>query len=202
MFVALGAHLVQADEIAHRLMRPGAAVYQEVVAHFGEGILNADGSIERGRLAEMVFEAGPDSATLPSSPRVAELNRIVHPAVIAYQQSWMQEVGLRDPAAVAIVEAALIFEAGAESGFDRLIVVSCRPEQRIERWARRRNVDQATARREVNRRMAAQWAEEEKIKAADYCIDNSGTLESSARQVQVIHAELVQLARPGAPAAR
>jgi dephospho-CoA kinase len=112
----------------------------------------------------------------------------------------MQEVGLRHPSAVAIVEAALIFEAGAESSFDRLVVVSCPPEQRIERWARRRNVDLATARREVNRRMAAQWGEEEKIKAADYCIDNSRSLASTEQQVQVICAELAQLARPGAPA--
>jgi dephospho-CoA kinase len=200
MFVALGAHLIEADEIAHQLMRPGEAVYQEVVARFGEGILNADGSIHRGRLADMVFEPATGSASEPSSPRVAELNRIVHPAVIRRQQRWMQEVGLRHPSAVAIVEAALIFEAGAESSFDRLVVVSCPPEQRIERWARRRNVDLATARREVNRRMAAQWGEEEKIKAADYCIDNSRSLASTEQQVQVICAELAQLARPGAPA--
>ena len=75
-------------------------------------------------------------------------------------------------------------------GFDRLIVVTCRPEQRVERWARRLNVDQETARREVARRMAAQLSDEEKIKAADYVVDNSGSLDETARQVTKIYAEL------------
>ncbi len=75
-------------------------------------------------------------------------------------------------------------------GFDRLVVVTCRPEQRIERWARRLKVDEETARREVTRRMAAQLPDEEKIKAADYVIDNSGSLDETGRQVEKIYAEL------------
>ena len=71
----------------------------------------------------------------------------------------------------------------AES-LDRLVVVTCRPEQRIERWARRLKVDEETARREVTRRMAAQLPDEEKIKAADYVIDNSGSLDETERQVE------------------
>jgi dephospho-CoA kinase len=75
-------------------------------------------------------------------------------------------------------------------GFDRLVVVTCRPEQRIERWAQRLKVDQETARREVARRMAAQIPDEEKIRAADYVIDNSGSLDETGRQVRKIYAEL------------
>ena len=102
----------------------------------------------------------------------------------------MADVGRRDHHAIAIVEAALILEAKMAEGFDRLIVVTCRPEQRIERWARRLKVDQETARREVARRMAAQLSDEEKIKAADYVVDNSGSLDETARQVKKIYAEL------------
>ncbi len=178
MFAACGVHVIQADEIAHQLMQPGEAVYQEVVAHFGSGILNPDGSVNRARLAELAF-GGPDQ---PS--RVEELNQIVHPAVIRRQEEWMAEVGRRDPHAIAMVEAALILEASMAKGFDRLIVVTCRPEQRIERWARRLKVDPETARREVTRRMAAQLPDEEKIKAADYVVDNSGSLDETARQVK------------------
>jgi len=69
-------------------------------------------------------------------------------------------------------------------------VVTCRPEQRIDRWARRLKVDSETARREVTRRMAAQIPDEEKIKAADYVVDNSGALAVTARQVKKIYAEL------------
>src|ERR1700685_306842 len=104
MFVGWGAHLVQADGIAHELMRPGQPVYNEVVRHFGGGILNPDLSVNRSRLAEAAFGKAPSSA----ASRIEELNRIVHPAVIRSQDEWMEEMGRQDPNAVAIVEAALI----------------------------------------------------------------------------------------------
>jgi len=184
MFAAQGAHVIQADQISHQLMQPGQAVYQEVVHHFGAEILDPDVTVNRARLGELAF-GGPNR---PS--RAQELNQIVHPAVIRRQEEWMSEVGGRDPHAIALVEAALILEAGMAGRFDRLVVVTCRPEQRIERWAQRLKVDQETARREVARRMAAQLPDEEKIKAADYVIDNSGSLDETSRQAREIYAEL------------
>ncbi len=182
MFGALGAHLVQADEISHQLMQPGQAVYQEVVRAFGTRILNSDGTVNRARLAELAFDGEPS--------RVQELNQIVHPAVIRRQQEWIEQVGQRDAHAVAMVEAALILEAGMAANLDRLVVVTCRPEQRVERLAQRLKVDQQTAKAEVARRMAAQFPEEEKIQAADYVIDNSGSLGETRRQVQEVYAAL------------
>jgi dephospho-CoA kinase len=188
MFVALGAQLIQADAIAHQLMQPGEAVYREVVRHFGEGILHPDGRVNRARLAEAAF-GGADK---PS--RVQELNQIVHPAVIRKQDEWMEEVGRRDSRAIAMVEAALILEAGAAERFDRIVVVTCRPEQRIQRWAARLGVDEETARREVARRMAAQLPDEEKVKAADYVIDNSGSLDDARKRVGEVYGELKRAA--------
>ena len=189
MFVELGAHLIKADEIAHQLMQPGQAVYQEVVRRFGREILNPDGSINRPRLAEAAFGSlVPDSQN--ARPRFQELNKIVHPHVVQKQDEWMDEVGRRDPAAIAMVEAALIVEAGAAGRFDRLIVVTCRPEQRIERWAQRAHVDEVSARREVTRRIAAQLSDEEKFKVADYIIDNSGSLDDTRRQVLRVFAQM------------
>jgi dephospho-CoA kinase len=185
MLVALGAHLVQADRIAHSLMQPGEAVYNEVVRHFGREILNRDLSVNRAKLAEVAF--GPANA--PAGQRassIEELNRIVHPVVIRSQEEWMSEMGRQDPHAVAIVEAALILEAGVAKRFDRLIVVTCSAEQRVARFAARQKSDLEAARREVVRRMAAQLPDEEKIKAADYVIDNSGALESTREQVGVV----------------
>jgi dephospho-CoA kinase len=181
MFAALGVHVIQADTIAHRIMQPGEAVYREVLRRFGSGILNPDGTVNRSRLAEAAFGT-------PS--RVEELNQIVHPAVVQKQDDWMEDVGRQDPKAIAMVEAALILEAGAKDRFDRLIVVTCQPEQRVERWGRRVHVDLETARREVNRRMAAQWPDAEKVKAADYVIDNSGSLDQTQRQVRKIFEQL------------
>jgi dephospho-CoA kinase len=191
MFVALGAQLIQADRVAHELMRPGEPVYHEVVRHFGTAILHPDLSVNRAKLAEAVFgpasspPANPTASSASSLPaRVRELNRIVHPAVIRAQEEWMAETGRRDKNAVAMVEAALILESGAEKGFDRLIVVTCSDEQRVARFAARQDLSLDAARKEVGRRMAAQLPEAEKIKAADFVIDNSGSLGATREQVQ------------------
>jgi dephospho-CoA kinase len=181
MFVALGARLIQADAIAHQLMQPGEAVYQEVVKHFGAGILEQNGQINRARLAQAAFGE-------PSRIRV--LNRIVHPPVIRNQDEWMEELGRSDAHAIAMVEAALVLEAGLVDHFDRIVVVTCHPEQRIERWAKRMKVDTETARKEVARRMAAQLPDEEKIKVADFVIDNSGPLDATRQQVKSIYEKL------------
>jgi dephospho-CoA kinase len=193
MFVTLGAHLVQADRIAHELMLPGQPVYNEVVRHFGGGILNPDLSVNRAKLAEAVFGPAPSTAksgqlaaTATVPDRIQELNRIVHPAVIRSQNEWLDEMGRQDPHAVAIVEAALILEAGAAKSFDRLIVVTCSDEQRVARFAERQKLPLEDARREVARRMAAQLPEAEKIKAADFVIDNSGSIDRTREQVELV----------------
>jgi dephospho-CoA kinase len=188
MFVQRGAHLIQSDAVAHWLMDPGRPVYEEVVHRFGREILNPDGTISRPKLAEAAFST-PGGAP----PRVQELNEIVHPAVIAHENQWMEEIGQRDPNAIAIVEAALILEAKAAGRFDRLIVVTCDPEQRIQRYARRLGISEEAARAEVTRRMAAQIPDEEKIKAADFVIDNSGSLAATEEQVRRGFAELRKL---------
>ena len=185
MFGNLGAHVIQADHIAHELMQHGEPVFDEVVRHFGSAILNPDGTINRSRLAEAAFSS---SEGKPS--RIQELNQIVHPHVIRKQEQWMENLAQSDPQGVAIVEAALILEAGAGNRFDRLIVVTCQPEQRVQRWAQRMKVDEETARREISRRVAAQLPDEEKIKAADYVIDNSGSLDATKAQVGIVYWKL------------
>lgn len=186
MFVKLGAQLIQSDAVAHALMQPGLPVYEEVVRCFGREILDADGSINRARLAEAAFGTSSGGA----APRVKELNGIVHPAVIEHENQWMDEIGRSTPRAIAVVEAALILEAGAAGRFDRLVVVTCDPEQRVARFARRVEISEEAARAEVGRRMAAQLPDEEKVKAADFVIDNSGTLEETRLQVERVFGEL------------
>src|SRR4051812_37949439 len=165
MFERRGAYVIRADEIAHKLMEPGEPVYEGVVKRFGQQILNADGSISRPRLAELAF-AG----------RIQELNALVHPGVVKFQDEWMIEVGRKDPKAITIVEAALLVEAGARSHFDKLITVTCGFGQKVERFAERLKMPREAARAEVERRMAAQLPDEEKAAVADFVIDNSGNL--------------------------
>lgn len=188
MFVAFGAHLVQADRIAHSLMQPGELVYNEVVRRFGREILNPDCTVNRAKLAEIAFGSGAGEGQRAS--RIQELNRIVHPAVIRSQEDWMQAIGLQDPHGVAIVEAALLIEAGVSDHFDRLIVVTCSADQRVARFAERQKVGVEIARKEVLRRMGAQLPDEEKVKAADYVIDNSGSLAQTREQAAQVWEKL------------
>jgi dephospho-CoA kinase len=186
MFVKLGARLIRADNVAHELMQPGQAVYEQVVERFGREILNPDGSINRPRLASLAFGKPGESG----HPRVEELNAIVHPAVVKREDEWMEEIGRLSPDAIAIVEAALILEAGVADRFDRLVVVTCRPEQRVERLAARLGISADDAWAETTRRMAAQIADEEKIKAADFVIDNSGSFDATEAHVKLVFSML------------
>jgi dephospho-CoA kinase len=184
MFRELGAKVIEADKIAHELMAPGSKVYRDIVQHFGAGVLNADGSISRRQLAEAAFGNG----------RIEELNRIVHPPVIKRQENWLSQVEQAEPKAVAVVEAALLLEAGVGRRFDKIVVVTCLPEQKAARFAERQRLDLATAAAEVNRRQAAQWPDSEKVASADYVIDNSGASEDTRAQVQRVYCELKALA--------
>ena len=187
MLAARGAHIIKADEIAHRLMRTGEPVYEEIVRRFGRDILDTDGRIDRLRLAALAFA--------PDAPRISELNHIVHPAVIAEQNRWMEEVGRRDPSAIAVVEAALILEAGATADFDRLIVVVCEPQKKVERLARRMGIDIRAAAGEVERRSAAQLSDAEKERHADFVIYNSGSVEATEQQVDELYPALTAAAQ-------
>ena len=189
MFSELGAHVIDADKIVHELYRKGQPVYGELLNHFGTEILAPDDEIDRIRLAAAAFDGN----------RVGELNRIVHPAVARRQTEWLLQVNARHPDAVAMVEAALMLEAGGKNRFDKVVVVICRPEQRIARYAQRTGIPEAAARAEVGRRSRAQMPDQEKAALADYVIDNSGSPESTRAQVEKIYSELKTLAQAGDP---
>ena len=185
-FTELGAHTIDAEEIAHELMRPGEPVYAEIIKSFGNEILNADKTVNRAKLAELAFDK--------RKPRIYELNRLIHPGVIERYEKWMDEIGKREPEAIAILEAALLLEAGLRRRFDEIIVVTCKPQQRIDRWGARHKLDPETARTEVTRRMMAQAPVEAKIQAADFVIDNSGSVEETRKQVEDVYRKLTSKA--------
>src|SRR5580698_5873086 len=96
----MGAEVIEADALGRALMEREQAVFDSIVQHFGRDVLTPDGRLNRARLAELAFRDG----------RVQELNAIVHPAAVEAQRRWAQQLFARDPAAVAVVESALIFE--------------------------------------------------------------------------------------------
>lgn len=195
MFRSLGAYVIEADAIGRELMSPGQSVYREVVGHFGPHVLHRDQTLNRRLLADLAFRQN----------RLAELNRIVHPAVIAEQQRRAERIFAEDPNAVVIVESALIFEADAQGTapgwrdrFDKLILVTAPHEVKIARYVARMT-DGARSRADLEAdaraRLAAQIPDSEKIPFSDYVIENDGNLEQTQRQAERIFAELQAASR-------
>lgn len=167
MLERLGAEGIDADQLAHRTMEPGTKVWQEVVAAFGKGILTPEGQIDRKRLGAIVF-ADPEA--------LRRLERIVHPAVV--ELTWKLVSATQAP--VVVVEAVKLVEAGMHQRCDALWVVTCRPEQQLERLMAERGL----TREEGLIRLEAQPPWDEKLKLANVVIDNSGSLAETEEQVR------------------
>jgi dephospho-CoA kinase len=191
MFGELGAAVIAADQLGRQLMQPGHTVYTAIVAEFGSTVVREDGSLDRGALAKLAFQ----------EDRADALNRIVHPAVIAAEEEWMAQVFAADPARVAIVESALIFEVerwGTAPGwlqrFDKLILVTAPDDLKIARFVARSG-DRPGAEADARARLAAQIPDQEKFPRCAYVIDNSGSLKETRAAVGGIYLELTELAR-------
>jgi len=176
MFVARGCRLIDSDRITHALFEPGEAVYESVVHEFGPEILDASGRIDRSRLAAIVF----------SEPlRREKLNFLVHPAIKQLQDAFLETVRREDPTAIAIVDAALMVETGSYKRYDRLVVVTCRPEQQRGRLKGRSGLTPES----IEARIQSQMPLLEKAGYADFVVDNSGSLEDTECRVEEIYKE-------------
>jgi dephospho-CoA kinase len=194
MLRELGAQVIEADALGREVMEPGHAVYDKIVARFGPDAVGADGHLNRARLAELAFRHG----------QLQELNAIVHPPVIEAQRRWMEEVFARDPAAVAVLESALIFEVARDARargetegiladwrrrIDRVIVVTAPDDLKIARYAARVAPDpanRATVKVDARVRLSHQISDAEKAAQADYVLDNSGDISTLRAQVKAL----------------
>jgi len=184
MMRKLGCHVLDADELAHRLIEPGQPAYDDIVREFGREILDATGRIDRTKLGALVFA---------DSDRRAKLESFIHPRIFEARAKELKALEEADPQGIAIVEAALLVEAGYYKQLDRLVVVWCRAEQQLARlidptFGRNMTPDQA------KRRISAQLDLSEKRKLADDEIDCSGTVEETERQVIALVDKLKRLA--------
>jgi dephospho-CoA kinase len=188
----LGAEVIEADALGRALMEPGQPVFSEVVRVLGQEVVGADGRLDRARLADLAFKGG----------RLQDLNAIVHPAVIATQRRWMQDIFERDPEAVAVIESALIFEVERDARnrgeqetvladwrrrMDRVVLVIAPDEVKVARYAARICPDgegRAAAEADARSRLAHQIPDAEKAARADYVIDNVGDESSLRAQVE------------------
>jgi dephospho-CoA kinase len=178
-----GAHVIESDALGRQMMEPGHEVYNQIVRAFGPDVVSPDGRLNRPKLAEQAFRGG----------RLRELNSIVHPAVIAAQQKWMEDIFEQDPAAVGVIESALIFEVvrdalarGEKDGvladwrrrIDCVILVTAPDDLKIARYVARINPAgpaREAAESDARNRLAQQIPDAEKAALSDYIIDNSGS---------------------------
>ncbi|MBX5445057.1 dephospho-CoA kinase [Sphaerobacter sp.] len=163
----LGADTIDADRVAHEVMAPGTPTAERIIAAFGEEIRGQDGGIDRRALGAIVFR-DPD--------KLALLDSLAHPPTVAA----IRDRVAASTAAVVAIDAIKLFEAGVADDCDEVWVVTCTPEQQVERLMRRNGFD----REEALRRIQAQPPQEEKVRRADRVIDNSGTVEATIAQVE------------------
>jgi dephospho-CoA kinase len=175
--------VLAADPLAHEMLEPGQAVYDEIVREFGKEILDPAGKVDRAKLGAVVFA---------DAQKRARLNQILHPRILEVVRKWFAALDRPGGPEFAVFEAALIFEAGAKKELDRVILCWCRPEQQLERLQER-----GLSAQQAQLRIAAQMSMDQKRRLADDVIDCSGSLEATERQVENLLNKLKQSATAG-----
>ena len=168
LLAARGAVIVDADAITREVQEPGTPTFVAMVDRFGAGIVAADGTLDRAAVADLVFN-DPEA--------LADLNKIVHPAVGAEIARRMQD--LADTDAVVVLDVPLLVESSRAYPVAGLLVVDVDPEVAVVRLVEQRGMREADARA----RMARQASREDRLARADRVIDNAGTPDDLARQV-------------------
>lgn len=175
-FKDLGAYVIDWDELAREVVRPGSKAWKEIVDYFGKDVLNEDLTLNRRKLAEIVF---------PDKEKVKKLNQIVHPEVFKEDQKITDEISKRDPEAMIIKDIPLLIESGLPIVVDKIVVVWTSEETQL-----RRLEEKGMSAEDAKNRMRSQLPLKEKIKHADFIINNDGSLEETKKQVERIYASL------------
>lgn len=166
----LGAVIINADEIAHAATAPHQPVWNETIELFGKEILSEDGSIDRKKLGEIVFN---------DRKKLMQLNQITHPRIGQEIRNRIKKAGLANPQAVVLVEVPLLYEAHMENLFDEIWVTWVDRETQIKRLMNRDGISEQDA----IKRIEAQMPLDEKVKRADWVIDNNHEIEETIAKV-------------------
>ena len=177
----LGCRTLDADQTAREVVLPGSPGLAALAAAFGTDVLNPEGTLNRQEVGKIVFA---------EEEKRQELNRILHPFIIARQDEIIREWEREDPNAIGIIDAALMIESGGYQRFDKLIVVHCRPEVQLERLMLRDGISL----QEAQARIDSQMPQAEKQKFADYLIDTSDGFEPTRERTVAVYNQLRRLA--------
>ena len=175
-FRELGAYIIDWDELARDVIRPHLRAWKEIVEYFGKDFLYEDLTVNRQKLAEMVFS---------DKEKVAKLNQIVHPEVFKEDERITNEIKSLDPDALVIKDIPLLFELTRPIFVDKIVVVSASEQTQL-----RRLEEKGMSREDARSRIKSQLPLEKKIKSADFVINNDGPLEETKKQVEEIYSLL------------
>ncbi|UVT22361.1 MAG: dephospho-CoA kinase [Nitrospira sp.] len=170
MFQACGAVVIDADELARKVVQPGQPAWRDIVRRFGKSILNSDGTINRQRLGQTVFH---------DKTKLRQLERIIHPRVAREQARLTKQAAQRDPDAVVVYDVPLLFEAGIHTRVDTIIVVSADQKTQLARLKKRNGLTGAEALRRIHSQMPLAM----KRRRADYVLDGTKTRSNLAQDV-------------------
>lgn len=175
VFRSLGAKVIDADEIAHSVIKKNSDAYKKIIGVFGRNILDSRANIDRKKLGKVVFE---------SPSKLRRLNSIVHPEIIKIIRKKLKGFGRRS---VTVIDAPLLIEAGLVKIADKIIVVKCAREKQIQRCEKKFRIE----REEISKRIKNQLPIRKKMEMADFVIDNSLTRSWTRAQVRRMWGEIV-----------
>jgi dephospho-CoA kinase len=181
MFKQCGAVVIDADELARDVVKPGKPAWREIVELFGKTVLNQDRSLNRQALGSIVFHN-------PIKRR--QLERIIHPRVAREQTRLTKQAARTDPTAVVIYEVPLLFEARVDKRVDKIIVVTADRETQIARLKKRNGLSRA----EAIQRIRTQMPLSKKIRLADIVIDGTVTRQDAMKALRGIFLDLLKQA--------
>jgi dephospho-CoA kinase len=169
IFKSFGSKVIDADKIAHKVISPESKIYKKIIDAFGKNILKKNTTVDRDKLAKIVFG---------KKKFLSRLNNIIHPEVIRTIKDEIKN----SKAKVIVLDAPLLIEAGLEKLVDKLIVVKITREKQIKRIQNRTSLSKA----EILGRIGFQIPLKDKVRLADFVIDNSGTIEETKKQAEQI----------------
>jgi dephospho-CoA kinase len=172
-FADWGARVIDADQLARRMVEPGAPGYDAVLSEFGRGVFLPDGRLDRKALGRVVFG---------EPARRARLEAILHPLIFAAEEEGILRLEQEGQGGIAVVNAALLFEAGTFKRYHRLVVAHCDEGIQIERVVRRDGL----TREEAEARVRAQSPTRDKLRVAHYAIDTGDGFETTEKRAREV----------------
>jgi dephospho-CoA kinase len=177
-----GATPINVDEIGHQLLRRGSPVMAELIRSFGAAILDESGDVSRKKLGAIVFT--------DKSAR-ERLNAIMHPRIFQQSRSEARRLVAEDPNRVVLIDAALLIEVGGQDTVDVIVVVTASPKVQLQRLLNRSTAqNRPLSQAEAQARIDSQMPLSEKIKYADFVIENNSTIEELRQKVDALWKEL------------